>query len=57
MRSAEQLFMGDASQKKQREKTRKLKQQEMRMAEIREIEQLHTISEDETDKDTSLRKG
>ena len=51
MRSAEQLFMSDTTQKKKRDLAKKQKQLENKMAEIREIEQLQTISEDDTDRE------
>ena len=55
--------MSDTTVKKQRAISRKLKKQEERMAEIKEIEQLQTISEDEfaekpnTDKTNKKIKG
>ena len=54
-RSAEQLFMSDTTHKKQKEAARKQKQLESRMAEIKEIEQLQTISEDETDREIAAK--
>ena len=51
MRSAEQLFMSDTTQKKKRDMAKKQKQLEHKMAEIKEIEQLQTISEDDTERE------
>ena len=47
--------MSDNTHKKQKELARKQKQLESRMAEIKEIEQLQTISEDETDREMATK--
>ena len=47
--------MSDNTHKKQKEVARKQKQLESRMAEIKEIEQLQTISEDETDREMATK--
>ena len=47
--------MSDTTHKKQKEMARKHKQLESRMAEIKEIEQLQTISEDETDREIATK--
>ena len=47
--------MSDTTHKKQKVMARKQKQLESRMAEIKEIEQLQTISEDETDREMATK--
>lgn len=43
--------MSDTTQKKRKEQARQLAKAQQKLAEVREIEQLQTISEDETDRE------